>query len=80
MGIEVPRIQETHSLSMFVCPGEEEVGFFSFLWIKLIPKVWTNLTPVLTVDLSGCFGLSSYSLSHCICSTHVDIRQACDLS
>lgn len=59
MGVEGPRIQVSHRLSMFVCPGEEEVGFFSFLWAKLIPKVWAELTPVLTVDLSGCFGFSS---------------------
>lgn len=59
MDLEGPRIQVSHSLSMFVCSGEEEVGFFS--WVKLIPKVWADLTPVFTVDLSGCFGRSSYS-------------------
>lgn len=55
-----PGIQASHSLLMFVCP-EEEVGLFGFLPVKMIPKVWADVTSFLVVDLSGCLGLSGCS-------------------
>lgn len=55
-----PGIQASHSLLMFVCP-EEEVGLFGFLPVKMIPKVWADVTSFLVVDLSGCLVLSGCS-------------------